>query len=129
LNAGFLRYPAPWIIVACALVIFLLTTARGLAVSLRGDDRRLRMAVIGTGLFALVQLCAIYGTDYYQPRSGAQGRFLFPAIGPFAALAAVGVAHWKALPTSRAVFVVAVGALAICDLAAWATTLIPAYAY
>lgn len=128
LVAGWQRfYPPPWLIWT-ALVVFSALLARGLwAGGVRGEWRP-RLAVLGAVLFCAVQVAAIYGTKYYTPGYGAQGRFLFPAIGPFAALCALGLTQWRSQLTGTRVCLAIVALLGLLDLVGWMTAVVPVYA-
>jgi hypothetical protein len=90
-------------------------------------DVRLRLAALAAVVFVAVQLAAIYGTKYYRPGWGAQGRFLFPAIGPFAALCALGLVHWRAHPSNTWIRPGVVTVMALLDLVSWMTTIVAVY--
>jgi 4-amino-4-deoxy-L-arabinose transferase-like glycosyltransferase len=129
LVAGWQRfYPPAWI-VGIGLAIFVVLLTRGIlwAWVQRGDARS-RLAALAAVVFVAVQLAAIYGTKYYRPDWGAQGRFLFPAIGPFAALCALGLVRWRVQPSTMWVCLGVVALMALLDLVAWMTTLVPVYA-
>jgi hypothetical protein len=129
LNAGSLRYPALPVVTGGALLVFGGAVLAGVIAPFQQPSRSVRLAVAASLIFVSVQLFAIYGTEYYFLGSGAQGRFLFPAIGPFTLLSAVGVIHGRLpwTPRMRAWTVIAV--MAVVDLVAWTTTVIPPYFY
>jgi 4-amino-4-deoxy-L-arabinose transferase-like glycosyltransferase len=129
LVAGWQRfYPPAWI-VGTALVIFVVLLTRGILWAwVQPGDVRLRLAALAAFVFIAVQAAAIYGTNYYRPGWGAQGRFLFPAIGPFAALCALGLVHWRAHPSTMWVCLGVVALMGLLDLVAWMTTIVAVYA-
>jgi len=123
--AGWVRFHAPALLIDTALVLFVAALVRCALVSPYIADRGFRQAVWLTTAFAAVQVAAIYGTSYIN---GAQGRFLFPAIGPFAALAAVGLLRWRSAEARAVVPAGAIAILLALDITSWITTVIPAYA-
>jgi 4-amino-4-deoxy-L-arabinose transferase-like glycosyltransferase len=130
LSAGWLRFDPPEWILRVAALVFLFGVARGIVVTLSADtDARIRRAALVASLFVVVQVAAIYGTRYYMPDSGAQGRFLYPAIGPFAVICALGLVRWRSPRARTAVCCAAIGLMGVLDLASWVTTVVPAYAY
>jgi 4-amino-4-deoxy-L-arabinose transferase-like glycosyltransferase len=128
LVAGWQRfYPPSWV-VGTALAIFVVLLARGVLWAwVQPGDVRLRLAALAAVVFVAVQLAAIYGTKYYRPGWGAQGRFLFPAIGPFAALCALGLVHWRAHPSNTWIRPGVVTVMALLDLVSWMTTIVAVY--
>jgi hypothetical protein len=127
LAGGWMRAFAPAPIVMLALVVSGFGLVRCAAVVIP-ERKRLGRGVFFTALFVVVQLGAIYGTSYYLPGSGAQGRFLFGAIGPFAALCAVGLTEWSSPWVRALVCTAAVSLMVILDALSWATVIIPMYA-
>jgi len=129
LAAGWQRFYANRAIVAMVLVSFVVLVSIGTWIGLRGSDLRIRIATLAAVAFAVVQLAAIYGTNYYLPGWGAQGRFLFPAIGPFAALCAVALVPSPTHATAaRSARLATIGVLGAINLAAWLTAVVPVYA-
>jgi hypothetical protein len=127
LVAGWLRFHAPWWVIAAALAIFLASFSRGLASGVSASWRG-RLAVGAAAIAVAVQCLAIYGTMYYRPDWGAQGRFLFPAIGPFAAICALGLAGWTPSSRTRWACSAALGLLGCLDMLSWLTAAVPVYA-
>jgi hypothetical protein len=128
LVAGYLRFHAPAVIVALALVTFVSTFARGLIVSVRQGDRWRRVALLSALALIAVQLGSIYGTNYYLPHwGGQQGRFLFPVIGPLAAICALGVSSWRSASARQLAMCACVGLLGVLDVIGWTSTVLTAY--
>ncbi len=127
LVAGWQRFYAPPWITAAALVAIIVALSVTAVFLFRDDDRRTRLGAAIAAAVVAVQLASIYGTNYFRPEFGAQGRFLFPVIGAFACLCALGLARWRS-PVRPWLCAVVVGALGLLDVMAWTTTVIPAYA-
>jgi hypothetical protein len=126
LAAGWLRYWAPPAVYIIAGITGAFGFVRGVVHAL-AFDARLRRGALFALLCIAIQLSAIYGTRLYAPGSGIQGRFLFAAIGPIAALTAVGLSSSTSRWLPRVVAPVAIGLLAVLDLVSWVTTVIPVY--
>jgi hypothetical protein len=126
LNAGWLTLPAPpdWYVVAAAVT--------GLAPlgALCGLSRRLgageRTMVAVAAVFVAVQLAAIYGT-YFRAGYPAQGRYLFPAIGPLLVLIWLGAVHWPKGRVRRAAAVVLLTTAVWLDARAWTEVIVPGF--
>ena len=127
LQAGWLRYPAPpgWL-----LIIRLLTVGAiaGCFIGLcRSRLMEWRPGLTLAGILVLIQMAAVYG-GVYMNGLGAQGRYLFPVIGPFMALFWVGIHSWW---PQRAWPLVGAGLLSVMfafDVTSWLGVLVPAYA-
>ena len=126
LMAGWLRYPAPpaW------LLTVQLLTAGAVAGCLIGARRpemvKWRSGFALAGVLIVIQTAGIYGGLYMNGLS-AQGRYLFPVIGPFMALFWVGVHSWwpqRLWPLVGAVLVVLMFTF---DVIGWSTVIMPAY--
>jgi hypothetical protein len=132
LVAGWQRFYPPTWVVAIALVIFAVLFARGVLWAwVQCADPARRLAALAAVVVVAVQIAAIYGTKYYTPLTGwggVQGRFLFPAIGPFAALCALGLVDWASQSHSRWICLCVVALLGLLDLVSWMTTILPVYA-
>jgi hypothetical protein len=130
--AGWQRFYPPTWVVGIALVMFTVLFARGVLWAwVHDDNARWRLAALAAVVVVAVQLAAIYGTKYYPPLpgwGGVQGRFLFPAIGPFAALCALGLVHWGTHPSARWIRLGVVALMGLLDLVSWMTTIVPVYA-
>ena len=132
LVAGWQRFHPPTWVVGIALVMFTVLFSRGVLWAwVQDDNARRRLAALAAVSVIAVQVAAIYGTKYYPPLigwGGVQGRFLFPVIGPFAALCALGLVHWRARPNTRWVCIGVVALMGLLDLVSWMTTLVRVYA-
>ncbi|MEW5984322.1 MAG: glycosyltransferase [Acidobacteriota bacterium] len=125
LIAGWLRFPAPrpWlnamntlVVVACAGVVF----------GLFRDRARRPILLVATAL-AAVQVAGIFGS-YFLWHIMAQGRYLFPVLGPLSVLLWIGLSTWW---PERHWHIVGVGLLtllALFDLVGWTTVFLGAYA-
>jgi 4-amino-4-deoxy-L-arabinose transferase-like glycosyltransferase len=129
LVAGWQRfYPPSWV-VATALVIFVVLLTRAILwAGVQGGNPRWRLAAFAAVIFIAVQVAAVYATNYYLPRWGAQGRFLFPSIGPFAALCALGLVHWRTDASRTWIRPGVIAVMGLLDLVAWMTTMVAVYA-
>ena len=126
LNAGWLRHPAPDWWYAAVHTITIVALAGAVVAWLRWRDRAARVGLLVAGGFASLQLLAIWIT-FLPNQFGAQGQYLFPAIGPFLALFFVGFCAWwpaRLRPYAAAGLVLVMAAL---DIAGWATVIMPAY--
>src|SRR5688572_13389668 len=126
LHAGWLRYPAPAAAMALWVAVLIVAIWGTASVWARADTGR--RAGLGIAfVYVSVQLVATYAV-HFPVGSGAQGRYLFPAIGPFAALLCVG---WAGASTpqdgSRRLATLMLIALGF-DVLAWVAVLLPAYA-
>jgi 4-amino-4-deoxy-L-arabinose transferase-like glycosyltransferase len=125
LTAGWLRFPAH------AAVMIPVHTFVAIAVGgvLRGWRRRpeLRPAVARSVVFVVLQMAAIV-FGFYFTNVGAQGRYLFPAIGPLLALLWFGGRIVLPRMTDLAFTRGAVVAALLFDLLGWYTVLLPAFA-
>jgi 4-amino-4-deoxy-L-arabinose transferase-like glycosyltransferase len=128
LAAGWLRFFPPAFIAAAAAVFCAIAFVRGCIGSVRSDDRRIRLGFLFSALFVAIQLASVYGTKYYLPGYTTQGRFFFPAIGPFAVICALGLVRWMPAAKRTAACCGTVGVLGALSLAAWAITVVPVYA-
>ena len=126
LMAGWLRYPAPpgW------LLIIRLLTVGAVAGCVIGSRRpgmvQWRTGLALAGALVLAQVISIYG-GLFMRDLGAQGRFLFPVIGPFMALFWVGIHSWW---PQRVWPLVGAGLLSVMfalDVVGWLGVLVPAY--
>ncbi len=128
LTGGWLRFYPPVALPAVALAVCAFGGVRGVAISLAPSNRSIRVGAIITLMFLLVQFWAIYGTRFYLPWHGADGRYLYAAIGPLATFCAFGLVRWKSSVTRTAVCCSAVSVMAVLEVVGWVTTVIPPYA-
>ena len=127
LNAGWLTLPAtwPWYSVAIGLTsLGLLSVVR---IFVPGVDRQTRLMIAVALAFVGIQVAAIYAT-YYVTGYPAQGRYLFPAIGPALALIWVGGVEWAPAPWHRLPALLLLGVAFWLDARAWADVIIPGFA-
>ncbi len=124
---GWMAYPAPtsWMIVPWIVTVGGLAGA-ALAL-LRTRDATLRRGVIVAGLFLLIQFAAVAVIFFGRGRL-AQGRYLFPAIGPWLVLVWIGVAQWWPARLRRWSGPVLVAAFGVLDFAGWWLYIVPTYA-
>jgi len=123
LTGGWMRYPAPLWWYGFAVVIVTVAFA-GCVLQGRHLAPLVRRGVGVAALFAVIQLVAIF-IVYIPIRTGVQGRYLMPVIGPIVALLATGVLAWPwPRRAATAVLITVLGGL---DVIAWSTVLIPAY--
>ncbi len=126
LMAGWLRYPAPfpWLLSARLLVLL---AVLGLLFA--------RWREVEPGWVRGVQLATAFATTYlggivvglYLNAFGAQGRFLFPVIGPWMALMWIGIHAWwprRLWPWGSGALV---GLMLLLDFTGWTAVIIPAY--
>lgn len=126
LMAGWLRYPAPspWLLTVRILV---LVAVVGLIVPRwRQAEARLKPGVLLAATFVVIYLGGI-GAGYYLNAFGAQGRFLFPIIGPWMSLLWIGVCGWWPHRFWPLAGVALLGLMLLLDVIAWTTVLIPTY--
>ncbi|MBE3071378.1 MAG: glycosyltransferase family 39 protein [Acidobacteria bacterium] len=124
---GWMSYPSPaaWMIGPVILTVAAVTGS-ALAVA-RTNDLTVRRGLIVAGLLVLVQIAAV-GVIFYARGRLAQGRYLFPAIGPWLVLVWIGVAAWWPERLRRWAGVVLIGAVCLLDAAGWWLYLVPTYA-
>jgi 4-amino-4-deoxy-L-arabinose transferase-like glycosyltransferase len=126
LVAGWMRYPVDglWIF---AWTLVLAVAVAGLIAAWKTFGAAERIGLLAAAALVLVHLLAIY-LVHFPLHSGAQGRYLFPALGPMLALVWVG---WRACATRpgavRWPMLLVLFAFAF-DVAAWASVLVPVYA-
>lgn len=124
---GWMAYPAPW---EWMIVPWIVTGGAigGAAIALvRGRDPVVRRGLIVAGLFVAVQVAAVLVTFYARGRL-AQGRYLFPAIGPWLVLVWIGVAQWWPARLRRWSGPLLVAAFALLDFTGWWLYIVPTYA-
>ena len=126
LTAGWLRYPAPpvWL-----LIVQLLTggaVAGCFLAARRPEMAPWRAGIVLAGTLVAIQTAGIYG-GLYMNGLGAQGRYLFPVIGPFMALFWVGVHSWWPQRLWPLVSVVVAVLMFALDVIGWTTVVMPAY--
>ena len=126
LVAGWLKYPAP---PAWMTTVRLLTV--GALVGCLIGARRPWMAQWRAGL---VLAAALLGTQIagvyvglYMNGFGGQGRYLFPAMGPFMALFWIGIHGWWPQRWWPSVSAVAAALMFALDAMSWVAVLLPAY--
>ena len=126
LQAGWLRYPAPagWLLTVRLLTVSALA---GCVIGLlRPGMRKWRVGLALAGVLVLIQVVGIYGGVYVNG-FGAQGRYLFPIIGPFMVLFWVGIHSWWPRDTWPFVGAGLVSLMFVLDVVSWLRVLVPAY--
>ncbi len=142
LNAGWLTVPAPatWYQVAFAVSTLALGALPVLFVSAtpgpkpwRSEDhdaealdRSARWLLALAAAFVAIQAVSVYA-GYYRAGYAAQGRYLFPVIGPFFLLVWIGATHWVPAgwrPLARASLLAVMIAL---DFWAWTRVIVPGF--
>jgi hypothetical protein len=125
MSAGWMRFQPPIIIRAATWIVAAVGFA-GVALCWWRHPE-LRRRIVLAAAFVAAQLAAVF-VVFFLNAVGAQGRYLFPVLGPLACLFWLGVREWRQdLPEGRlAAFLVVCGA--VFNLLAWRTVLLPAYA-
>ena len=130
LSAGWLRFDPPNWVLTSAAAVFAVTLASGLALSASPrSGTSVRLATLVAALVVAIQVAAIYGTRYYLPDAGTQGRFLYPALGPLTAVCALGLTHWESRRVRAVLQLGTLGIMGMLNVFCWARTVVPAYAY
>ncbi len=124
LVAGWLRFPAPepWLWVVRVLTVAGFAGAAVLLIR----SRELRRPLSIAWLFVFVQAATVIGWGFLT-LSSPQGRYLFPVIAPATALLWLGLTHVVPVRLRPYAAPVLVAILAIMDVTAFTTVLIPAY--
>ena len=126
LNAGWLTLPAPRWWYKVAMGVSGLAAFAPLVLLVPGRLRRDRAAVALAFAFVVIQLASVYVT-YYRGGFGAQGRYLFPVIGPFFALVWLVGAAWPPRHVARITTIVLLAAVVCLDAVSWAQVIIPGF--
>lgn len=142
LNAGWLTVPAQagWYRVAfwasapalLALPLLVLPLPPGRHGTARDRepcprDRPARWLIALAVAFVVVQTVSVYA-GYFRAGYAAQGRYLFPVIGPFLALVWIGATWWTPRRWRRPVGCVLVAVMVLLDFWAWTMVVIPGFA-
>lgn len=124
---GWMAYPAPnaWMIVPWIVTVAAIGGA--VLALVRTRDGAVRRGLIVGGLFVVIQLAVVLVTFYARGRL-AQGRYLFPAIGPWLALVWVGVLAWWPAKFQKAVGALLIAAFCVLDFTGWWLYIVPTYA-
>ena len=123
---GWMSFRAPTGLYLIALVATIIALT-GLLISRRGAAASQTRILFGAAIVIQIAQVAIYNLTFTQ----AQGRFLFPVIGPVALLVCAGIAEvarragWKEISTRGALLVTA--GLVILNLSLLALVVAPAY--
>ena len=126
LVAGWLRYPAPdaWL---TAVRLLTVTGLAGCAIGARrGELATWRAGLALAGAQVAIQTGGVY-VGFYLNAFTAQGRYLFPVIGPFMALLWVGIHSWWPRRLWPFVSTVLVALMLALDVLGWTFVIIPAY--
>lgn len=126
LNAGWLTLPEIWPWYAVAMAITALALLSLVRLVLPGIDTRTRIMLLLASVFVAIQVAAIYAT-YFRAGYPAQGRYVFPVMGPLLALVWTGGVswtprRWRVVPAALLVAV----AFAL-DVHGWVTVILPGF--
>ncbi len=90
-------------------------------------DRAARWLIALAVAFVVVQTSSVYA-GYFRAGYAAQGRYLFPVIGPFLALVWIGATWWTPRRWRRCVWGVLVAVMVLLDFWAWTMVIVPGFA-
>lgn len=127
---GWMAYPAPagWTAAASAVTVAGLVGVPRLVVRANRQGRQACWRAVGVaGLMAVIQLASILVTFYARGRL-AQGRYFFPAIGPWLVLVCLGWTAWWPERLKHRAAAMLVGTVWVLDLVGWWVYVVPTYA-
>jgi hypothetical protein len=119
-----LRFPAPAAWLNAVLVLVVLSAGGVMVALVRRKQARLAIAVAAVP--AVIQLVATV-TSGVLTGAAPQGRYLFVAAAPLAALLWIGFEEWWPPQSRRFAAPVFVAILLALDITGWITTILPAY--
>lgn len=124
---GWMAYPAPAAWMTVPWIVTIAAIGGAVLALIRTRDSTMRRGLIVASLFVLIQIGAVGVTIYSRGRL-AQGRYLFPAIGPWLALVWVGVLAWWPARWRKAAGAILIAAFCVLDFTGWWLYIVPTYA-